>query len=150
MNVRVEKPAVPSSASTIQEAMNAAAGKAFGSVLKGVDAMMWTSVWISAQPVTKYVLTLWERTTVPAGKATESEVMGKLASVSHCEEFYCVFPKRLPPSFSSSGATETTYSLTQPVLPSLSSQTQIFPFCSLCCSFSFVPAASHLPLQGTF
>lgn len=40
MNVRVETPAVPSTASTIQEATNAAVRKAFGSVQTAVDVMV--------------------------------------------------------------------------------------------------------------
>lgn len=40
MNVRVEMPAVPSSASTIQEATNAAVRKAFRSVRMAVDVMV--------------------------------------------------------------------------------------------------------------
>lgn len=40
MNVRVEMPAVPSSASTIQEATNAAVRKAFRSVWMAVDVMV--------------------------------------------------------------------------------------------------------------
>lgn len=40
MSVTVEKPAVPSSASTIQEAMNAVVRKAFRSVLMVVGVMV--------------------------------------------------------------------------------------------------------------
>lgn len=40
MSVTLEKPAVPSSASTTQEAMNAVVRKAFRSVLMVVDVMV--------------------------------------------------------------------------------------------------------------
>lgn len=81
MNVRVEMPAVPSSASTIQEATNAAVRKAFRSVPTAVDVMvkscsltelqmrcatggwsleavpLWSSVWSSVlRHVTAFVL----------------------------------------------------------------------------------------------
>lgn len=79
------------------------------------------SVWISAQSVINYVLTQWEHITVLVKKATELKVMGKLASISPCQEFYCICSKLLSPPFCPSGAMETTYFLTQPVLPFLSS-----------------------------
>ncbi|KAF5922145.1 hypothetical protein HPG69_007031 [Diceros bicornis minor] len=80
MHVKVEKPAVPSSASTIQEAMNALVRRAFRSLLLVVAVMMWMSVWMSVQSVTNCVLTLWEHMTLPVKKATELEVMESPAS----------------------------------------------------------------------
>lgn len=61
--------------------MNAVVGKAFGSVLMVVHVMMWMSVWRSILSVTNYVLTLWEPMSVLVRKATELEVMEKLASL---------------------------------------------------------------------
>ena len=75
--------------------MNAVVGKAFGSVLMVVHVMMWMSVWRSILSVTNYVLTLWEPMSVLVRKATELEVMEKLASVSGREEFCQILSKRL-------------------------------------------------------
>lgn len=59
-----------------------------------------------------------------------------------------VCSKLLPPPFSSRTMETTCSSFTQPVLPF--PRRQIFSFCSLCCSFSFVIAAPHPHLQETF
>lgn len=61
-------------------------------------------------------------------KATELEVMKKLACVCRCEEFCCISSKLLQPTSCSWRATETTCPLTQPALPFLSSWTELFLF----------------------
>lgn len=101
------------------------------------------SVWMSLQPVTSSVLTLWEHMTALVRKATELEVVGKLASVSHCEEFY----------FLSSNYFDFHFVLQEQERPRISSLylsspfslhrlRSFFSFCSPYCNFNFCACCS--------